>query len=315
MLWRKRNVRFAVNSIKAGAWFGLAGMLLTMQTGDGSAVEVARHQPMKLAAMEGLYHGHTGQSLTGIAILNPDKEWDNAEDEYLFEISIPYGLSILANHDIDSFVPGISDIIQGISINAEGDTVSTVSYAERIERGKLAHKALAEYDAARKAGDNEALAAAESELRINYPYFGYAYFKDVKEAIPPVGLTFTMFRIMVVLGSYFLLFFVVTLILVYRKDLITRARWFQLAAMVSVPFMWICSEAGWAVAEVGRQPWTIQDLLPTCSAISDIPTSSVVITFWMFAAVFTLLLAAEVTIMCKYVDKKSKEPLYLPENA
>ena len=187
MLWRKRNVRFAVNSIKAGAWFGLAGMLLTMQTGDGSAVEVARHQPMKLAAMEGLYHGHTGQSLTGIAILNPDKEWDNAEDEYLFEISIPYGLSILANHDIDSFVPGISDIIQGISINAEGDTVSTVSYAERIERGKLAHKALAEYDAARKAGDNEALAAAESELRINYPYFGYAYFKDVKEAIPPVG--------------------------------------------------------------------------------------------------------------------------------
>lgn len=120
---------------------------------------------------------------------------------------------------------------------------------------------------------------------------------------------------MVVLGSYFLLFFVVTLILVYRKDLITRARWFQLAAMVSVPFMWICSEAGWAVAEVGRQPWTIQDLLPTCSAISDIPTSSVVITFWMFAAVFTLLLAAEVTIMCKYVDKKSKEPLYLPENA
>ncbi len=315
MLWRKRNVRFAVNSIKAGAWFGLAGMLLTMQTGDGSAVEVARHQPMKLAAMEGLYHGHTGQSLTGIAILNPDKEWDNAEDEYLFEISIPYGLSILANHDIDSFVPGISDIIQGISINAEGDTVNTVSYAERIERGKLAHKALAEYDAARKAGDSEALAAAESELRINYPYFGYAYFKDVKEAIPPVGLTFTMFRIMVMLGSYFLLFFVVTLILVYRKDLITRARWFQLTAMVSVPFMWICSEAGWAVAEVGRQPWTIQDLLPTCAAISDIPTSSVVITFWMFAAVFTLLLAAEVTIMCKYVDKRSKEPLYLPENA
>lgn len=315
MLWRRRNEMFAVNSIKAGAWFGLAGMLLTMYTGDGSAVEVARHQPMKLAAMEGLYHGHTGQSLTGIAILNPDKEWNNAEDEYLFEISIPYGLSMLANHDIHSFVPGISDIIQGISINTEGDTVSTVSYAERIERGKLAHKALAEYDEARKTGDTVALAAAESSLRANYPYFGYAYFKDVKEAIPPVGLTFTMFRIMVVLGGYFLLFFALTLLMVYRKDLITRARWFQLAAMVSVPFMWVCSEAGWAVAEVGRQPWTIQDLLPTCAAISDIPTSSVVITFWMFAVVFTLLLAAEVTIMCKYVDKRSKEPLYLPENA
>lgn len=315
MLWKKRNRDFAVNSIKVGAWFGLIGLLLTMYTGDGSAVQVAKHQPMKLAAMEGLYHGHTGQSLTGIAILNPTKEWNNEEDEYLFEIYIPYGLSILANHDIHSFVPGIADIIEGFSINAEGDTINTVSYAERIERGKLAHKALADFDAARKAGDKEAQAAAEKELRTNYPYFGYAYFKDVKEAIPPVGLTFTMFRVMVILGSYFLLFFVVTLLLAYRKNLIDKARWFHMAAMISVPFMWICSEAGWAVAEVGRQPWTIQDLLPTCAAISDIPVSSVMLTFWMFAAVFTLLLIAEVSIMCRYVDKKSKEQLYTPEKA
>ena len=315
MLWKKRNRDFAVNSIKVGAWFGLFGLLLTMYTGDGSAVQVAKHQPMKLAAMEGLYHGHTGQSLTGIALLNPDKEWDNDEDEYLFEISIPYGLSILANHDIHSFVPGIADIIEGFSINAEGDTINTVSYAERIERGKLAHKALADFDAARKAGDKTAQAAAEKTLRLNYPYFGYAYFTDVKEAIPPVGLTFTMFRVMVILGSYFLLFFVVTLLLAYRKNLIDKARWFHMAAMISVPFMWICSEAGWAVAEIGRQPWTIQDLLPTCAAISDIPVSSVMLTFWMFAAVFTLLLIAEVSIMCRYVDKRSNEQLYTPEKA
>jgi len=315
MLWKRRNHGFAVNSIKVGAWFGLAGLLLTMWTGDGSAVQVARHQPMKLAAMEGLYHGHKGQSLTGVAVLNPAKEWNNDEDEYLFEVSIPYGLSILANHDMDSFVPGITDIVNGFSINAEGDTINTVSYAERIERGKLAQKALAEYDAARKAGDKAAMTAAESSLRENYPYFGYAYFKDVKEAIPPVGLTFTMFRVMVILGSYFLLFFVVTLLLVYRKDWLDRNRWFQMVAMLSVPLMWVCSEAGWAVAEVGRQPWTIQDLLPTCAAISDIPVSSVMTTFWMFAAVFTILLIAEVSIMCRYVEKKSTEELYTPEKA
>lgn len=315
MLWKRRNHGFAVNSIKVGAWFGLAGLLLTMWTGDGSAVQVARHQPMKLAAMEGLYHGHKGQSLTGVAVLNPAKEWNNDEDEYLFEVSIPYGLSILANHDMDSFVPGITDIVNGFSINAEGDTINTVSYAERIERGKLAQKALADYDAARKAGDKVAMTEAESSLRENYPYFGYAYFKDVKEAIPPVGLTFTMFRVMVILGSYFLLFFVVTLLLVYRKDWLDRNRWFQMVAMLSVPLMWVCSEAGWAVAEVGRQPWTIQDLLPTCAAISDIPVSSVMTTFWMFAAVFTILLIAEVSIMCRYVEKKSTEELYTPEKA
>lgn len=315
MMWKKRNRDFAVSSMKVGAWFGIAGLVLTIYTGDGSAVQVARHQPMKLAAMEGLYHGHTGQSLTAVAWLNPDKEWNNDEDEYLFEVSIPYGLSILANHDPHSFVPGISDIVEGFSINAAGDTVNTVGYAERIERGKLAQKALADYDAARKAGDEAAMQKADDELRANYPYFGYAYFKDVKEAIPPVGLTFTMFRVMVILGSYFLLFFAVTLLLVYRKNLIDRTGWFYWVAMLSVPLMWICSEAGWAVAEVGRQPWTIQDLLPTVAAISDIPVSSVVLTFWMFAVVFTVLLVAEVSIMCRYVDKKSKEELYTSQKA
>ena len=315
MLWRRRNRDFAVNSIKVGAWFGLVGLLLTMYTGDGSAVQVARHQPMKLAAMEGLYHGHKGQSITAVAWLNPDKEWNNDQDEYLFDVSIPYGLSILANHDADSFVPGITDIVEGFSINAEGDTINTVSYAERIERGKLAQKALADYDVARKAGDTAAMQAADTVLKANYPYFGYAYFKDVNEAIPPVGLTFTMFRVMVILGSYFLLFYAVTLLLVYRRNLIDRSRWFYIVAMASVPFMWLCSEAGWAVAEVGRQPWTIQDLLPTVAAISDIPASSVVLTFWMFAAVFTLLLVAEVSIMCRYIDRRSKEELYTPQNA
>ena len=316
MLWKKRNREFAVNSMKVAAWFGLLGLVLTMWTGDGSAVQVARHQPMKLAAMEGLYHGSEGQALTGVGIVNPNKEYDNDEDQYLFEVSIPYGLSILANHDIHSFVPGITDIIKGYAVNEAGDTVyKTVGYAERIERGKLAQVALADYDAARKAGDKAAEEASLVTLRENYPYFGYAYFKDVKDGIPPVGLTFTMFRIMVILGGYFLLFYFVTLVLVYYKNWIDKTRWFYMVAMLSVPLMWLCSEAGWAVAEVGRQPWTIQDLLPTWAAISDVPVSSVVVTFWMFAAVFTVLLIAEVSIMVKYVEKKSKENLFEPVNA
>lgn len=315
MLWKKRNREFAINSIKVGGWFGLMGLLLTMWTGDGSAVEVAKHQPMKLAAMEGLYHGSVGQSITAIGIVNPDKQWNNDEDEYLVHVSIPYGLSILANHKLESFVPGISDLINGFAIDENGDTINTVSYAERIERGKLAQAALADYDAARKVNDSIALNVSLDILRENYPYFGYAYFKSVDEAIPPVGLTFTMFRIMVILGSYFMLFYVVTLLLVYRKDWIERFRWFHWVAMLSVPLMWICSEAGWAVAEVGRQPWTIQDLLPTVAAISKIPVSSVVTTFWMFAVIFTLLLIAEVSIMVKYVEKKSKENLFTAKTA
>ncbi len=308
-LWKKRNVEFAIRSIKVGVWFGLIGMLLTMYTGDGSAVEVTKHQPMKLAAMEGLYHGHKGQSLATVAVPNPDKEWNNDEDEYLFDVSIPYGLSILGRHDPNAFIPGITDIINGVDMNAEGDTVNTVPYAERIAMGKTAQEALRVYGEAREAGDSAAMASSLDTLRENYRFFGYGYFNSVDEAIPPVGLTFVMFRVMVALGSYFLLFFVAVLFLVYRTSILQNNKWLQWIAMVSVPFMWICSEAGWAVAEVGRQPWTVQDLLPTVASVSAVPASSVIVTFWLFALIFTVLLVAEVSIMCRQISKESKKQL------
>ena len=309
-LYKKRNIEFAIRSIKVGSWVGLVGMLLTMWTGDGSAIEVAKHQPMKLAAMEGLYHGQKGQSLVGFGIVNPQKNWADAESEYLFKIDIPYGLSILSRHDPDAFVPGIADIIKGFDIDANGDTIYTVSYEERIARGKLAQQSLREYGDALNANDSVAISAAQLSLKENYPYFGYGYLDSVDEAIPPVGLTFTMFRIMVILGSYFLLFIIIALILAYKKPAsLTKWRWLQWIAMISVPFMWLCSQAGWAVAEVGRQPWTVQDLLPTKAAVSAVSSSSVIITFWMFAAIFTALLIAEVSIMVKTTMRESKRNL------
>lgn len=308
-LIKNRNRQFALRSIKVAAWTGLAGMLLTMYTGDGSAVEVTRHQPMKLAAMEGLYKGNSPQSIVAVGIVNPDKKWNNDEDEYIFDIAIPYGLSILAKHDPKAFVPGVTDIIEGIDINENGDTINTVSYAERIALGKQAHESLRKFDIAKTAGDKTAMEAAAKQLKKNYPYFGYGYFDSVDEAIPPIGMTFYSFRVMVILGSYFLLLFIVVLICVYYKNIFDRMRWLQWIALVSVPFMWICSEAGWIVAEVGRQPWTVQDLLPTRAAISAISSGTVITTFWMFAAIFTILLVAEVSIMMRYISRQSTKNL------
>ncbi len=309
MLYKKRNEAFAIRSIKVGGWIGLIGILLTMYTGDGSAVQVTKHQPMKLAAMEGLYEGHNGQAIVALGVLNPDKKWDNNEDEYLFHISIPKGLSILAKHDPDAFVAGISDIVKGVELNEQGDTINTVSYAERIELGKKSHDALRRYDLARIAKDKAGMDEAEKELRQYYPYFGYGYFDSVNEAIPPVALTFYSFHIMVALGSYFLLFFFVALFAAYKKDWLQRYTWLQWIAIISVPLMWVCSEAGWVVAEVGRQPWTVQDLLPTKAAISEISSASVITTFWMFAVIFTVLLVAEVSIMLRQISKKSNTNL------
>ncbi|MDE5843358.1 MAG: cytochrome ubiquinol oxidase subunit I [Muribaculaceae bacterium] len=302
-LFRKSNRDFALRSIKVGGWIGLAGLLLCMFTGDGSAVEVTRTQPMKLAAMEGLYEGSEGQSLVTLGLINPDKKWDNNEDPYLFEISLPKGLSILARHDMNAYVPGISDIINGVDV-IDGDTINTVSYEDRIRRGRIAQSALREYGMALREGNVEATHAAQQTLAENYQFFGYGYFNSPAEAIPPVALTFYSFRVMVMLGSYFLLFYVVVLFLAYKAPKwLTDKKWLQIVAMISVPLMYICSEAGWIVAEVGRQPWTVQDLLPVGAAISDIPSSSVMITFWMFAILFTVLLCAEVGIMIKWVLK------------
>ncbi len=308
-LYKKRNTPFAIRSIKVGGWLGLVGLLLTMWSGDGSAIEVTKHQPMKLAAMEGLYHGSYSQGIVAAGLLNPSKTWDNDEDEYLFDISVPCGLSMLAKHDLHAFVPGISDIVNGVDMNEAGDTINTVSYAERIRLGKLSHEALRAYDLARANNDQAAMAEAEQQLRENYRFFGYGYFDSVDEAIPPVAMTFYSFRVMVILGSYFLLFFIVALFAAYKKDWLHRITWLQWIAICSVPLMWICSEAGWIVAEVGRQPWTVQDLLPTKAAISEISSGSVILTFWLFALIFTVLLVAEVSIMLRQISKRSKENL------
>ena len=308
-LIKNRNREFAIRSIKVGAWTGLAGMLMTMYTGDGSAVEVTKHQPMKLAAMEGLYKGSTQQGIVAMGLVNPAKSWNNDEDEYLFDIELPYGLSILAKHDPNAFVPGITDIIEGVDINANGDTINTVGYAERIARGKMAHEALRDFDKAKAVHDDEGMADAKARLKADYPYFGYGYFDSVDEAIPPVGVTFYSFRVMVILGSFFLLLYIVVLVGIYRRQWFEKSKWLQWIALVSVPFMWVCSEAGWMVAEVGRQPWTVQDLLPTRAAISAVSTTTVITTFWMFAGIFTLLLVAEVSIMIRQIEKGSKKDL------
>lgn len=208
---------------------------------------------MKLAAMEGLYRGQVGQGLVGLGFV------DTEARDVKCKIEIPYGLSILANHDPNTFVPGIDDIIDGISLTPEGDTIRTESYAERIKMGRKAIQALRDYEVAKKEG-NEIIALAELIMfRINYPYFGYAYLDSPEDAVPPVALAFYSFRVMVMAGGYLLLLMIVALFVVYRKPswLDTRlARWI---GVLSIPVVWICSEAVglWQRSAVSPGPFRI----------------------------------------------------------
>ena len=70
-LLRGREQAMARQSIRIASVVGIAAGLLTLLTGDLSAVKVAETQPMKLAAMEALYDGGEGVGLTAVAALNP----------------------------------------------------------------------------------------------------------------------------------------------------------------------------------------------------------------------------------------------------
>ena len=310
-LLKKREVEreMALKSLRIGAIVGLIASVLAAITGDESAYKVAEVQPMKLAAMEALYNGGEDQSLTVVAWVNPFKQPDyQNEKEAPLRIAIPNGLSILATRSLHGFVPGVNDILKGYT---RKDGTVEVSAKEKMERGRLAIEALAEY---RKDPGQQGTAAALDVLRENFKYFGYGYIRDEAELVPFIPINFWAFRIMVGLGTLFVLFFAYLLFLNWKKKGIFAPETFnfQLSsfnsvtlrlAIILVPLAYICSESGWLVAEFGRQPWTIQDMLPVGASVSNIGSSAVATTFWLFLVLFTVLLAVEISIMLKQIKR------------
>ena len=316
-LLKKRHTEFATKSLRIGAIFGLISSALIMISGDHSAYTVAQTQPMKLAAMEGLYKGGTDQSLTIFAAVNPFAQPDyEKKDEAPLKIALPYALSYLSTRDIHGFVPGVRDILDGYT---KEDGTREPSLAERMERGKCAITALQEYRKARKENaPEEFLTLLNDEIQENMPYFGYGYVSHRDQIVPYIPVCFYAFRIMVGGGCLFILLFIIILKtlptppLKGGKDSNTVGTpppfkggpgWVYCLALLCIPIAYIVSECGWLVAEFGRQPWTIQDMLPTWVGISQVESSAVITTFFLFLALFTTLLVVEINIMCKAIKK------------
>ena len=300
-LLKGRDKSFAMKSIKVGAIFGLVASLLTLYTGDGSAYQVAQKQPMKLAAMEGLYNGKANANLVGFGVLNDVPDYKNATDPFVFKVDVPVPglLSWLSYRDGSAFVPGIKDIIDGGYDTPKG---KALSFTEKQAKGKLAQDAFTNYKKAVVAKDTVAAALHKAALKANYDYFGYGYFDKAEDLIPNVPMVFYSFHIMVAIGMYFILLFIIVLFFVYKKN-IQKSRWLLWIALWSIPLGYIAGEAGWVVAEVGRFPWAIQDVLPLKAALSNISSNSVIITFFLFLVLFSALLTAEIRIMLKQIKK------------
>jgi cytochrome d ubiquinol oxidase subunit I len=326
-LMKRREVRLAKESIKIAAIVGLIATLGAAFTGHISGQQVAKYQPMKLAAMEALYNGGTDQGLTAVAWVNPLCQPDFEKQESApLKIDMPYALSIMATDDPHGFVPGINDILNGYT---RPDGTREPSVDEKIARGQQAITALAAYRKAKQEGAGESVLNSQlSIIKENMPYFGYGYVKDKKDIVPYVPVNFWAFRIMVGLGCLFILYFAVMTVLSFRipylsvivrrllatvgllpethadmHEITGLPAWHYWTAIALVPLAYIASESGWLVAEFGRQPWTIQDMLPTWVAVSDINGASVALTFFLFLFLFTLMLAVEISILLKQIKR------------
>jgi cytochrome d ubiquinol oxidase subunit I len=280
-LLKKRNTMFALASIRVSAIIGLFGSLAVMGTGDSSALHVAKYQPMKLAAAEGLMDGG-----------------EQAPFSIVPGIEIPGMLSILATHDLNGFVPGINNLLNGYTTK---DGEQQPSAVEKMQRGKIALEAFREY---RSLSDSNLTAKTEVRniLEENIDYFGYGYIDNKEELVPPVPLVYWSFRVMVGLGSFLLLLIVVVLWADIKKKL-ENMRWLQWVALLSIPLVYITGQAGWIVAEVGRQPWVIEGLLPVKAAVSSVSAASVQTTFLLFIIIFTLFLTIGIRILVKAIKR------------
>ena len=188
----------------------IIGTLLLMWSGDGSAIHVAEYQPMKLAAAEGLEDGGR-----------------RAPFSIVPGVEIPGMLSILATHDIDGYVPGINDIINGYTDN-EGNVIPSVE--EKMEKGRTALAALEEYRTL-KDTDPDAASIARSVLEENVQYMGYGYLESPEDVIPPVDMVYWSFRVMVGFGSFLLVLMFVVL-WAERKGKMAQMTWLQWVALL-----------------------------------------------------------------------------------
>jgi len=303
-LLKKREEWMVKKSILVAGSFGLISSLIVAFTGDTSARTIAEVQPVKFAAFEAHYKGKDNAGLVAVGILNDSdlKLGKKTKKDFLFKIEIPGLLSYMTKGDRNAYVPGIEDLVYG----GGNETNTSLSVVEKMERGKYAREILMAYKNAKSSNDisqTETLKARfnDKDFIDNYfRYFGYAFLNKPEDAIPNVSVAFYTFHLMVMLGFFFILVCALALYFNYR-DSLSKNRWFLWILIISIPLVYIASQSGWVLAEMGRQPWIIQDLMPVSAAVSQISTGSVLTTFILFAVLFTALLFAEISIMIRQI--------------
>jgi cytochrome d ubiquinol oxidase subunit I len=122
---------------------------------------------------------------------------------------------------------------------------------------------------------------------------------------PPVLLTAVSFKLMVALGFLFVL---LTIVGWFRRNRLESSRWYLWIMLFAIPLPYLACELGWIVAEVGRQPWIVNNVMRTSEAFSPIPSSRVAITLIAFIVVYSLLAVVDIFLLIRFA-RKGPEPV------
>jgi cytochrome d ubiquinol oxidase subunit I len=291
-LLRGRHLELAKRSATVAASFGLAAALSVVVLGDESGYTATENQKMKIAAIEAMWDTESAPaSFTIFGIPNQDTHQTD------YAVRVPWMLGLIATHSIDKEVPGIKNLV------AVAET--------RIRSGLLAYAAL---DAVKHDRNDQ---PSRDKLAQHADDLGYALLvkkirpdilaatdADITQAawstVPPVSPLFWSFRFMVGLGFFFIALFAGAFVLASRREL-DRWRPALWLALCCLPLPWIASELGWFVAEVGRQPWVIEGVLPTFLAVSSISAGNVLTTLIGFILFYSCLAVVDVYLMVKTI--------------
>jgi cytochrome d ubiquinol oxidase subunit I len=290
-LLRRRDIAFAIRSFAVAAGFGLASVLSVIVLGDASGYEVGDVQKVKLAAIESEWE--TAPAPASFTLFGwPDQDRERTD----YAVRIPYVLGLIATHSVDEKVLGLKELMQ--------------QHETRIRSGIIAYGALQKLQAG---DDSEAVHQAFEDHKndLGYALLLKRYAPNVvnatdqqiaqatKDTIPRVWPLFWAFRIMVGCGFLMLFIFAAAFYFTAQRTAWKR-RWLLRLALYAIPLPWIAAELGWIVAEYGRQPWTIAEVLPTFLSSSTLAPADVRTSLVAFSFFYGALLIAELYLMFKY---------------
>lgn len=293
-LLKGRDIGFAKRSFAIAAGFGLASTLSVIVLGDESGYELGDVQKTKLAAVEAEWETH--EPPAGFTIVGfPDQE---AEETHA-TVKVPWVMGIIATRSLDEEVTGLKEIMQ--------------QNEARIRRGMHAYALLQKLRNGEDTPENRAF-FDEVKEDLGYALLLKAYTPNVvdatdeqiqmavKSSIPPIAPLFWAFRIMVACGFIMLAIFVLAFYYCAKRQA-DQNKWLLRAALFAIPLPWIAVETGWFVAEVGRQPWAIGEVLPTFLATSSLTFNEVLTSLIGFVVFYTFLLVIELWLMFHFARK------------